>query len=402
MIKKIHSLVIPTRNRQEYISDAVKLYLSSPREDIEIIVVDNSDDPSLIKKVLGRLLFDRRLTLIESENRVLSMKDNWQRGFDVTQGLWVTYIGDDDICDPNLVNFLEFITGAPNPPVVWEAIGWVFGEYTWPELALNNTSRPKPYALIPLKNEIKVGDSQTVLKGLLSWANPIRNNGMGPSLYHGAIKRSLLDRICKERGGKIFDLETVDFDTGYAILKNTEKFIQLSRPFTIMGSASKSNSASVNTFNDKLIKSKRWFEEIEKVDGFSGKEPPPALCIAIHLWHFNQAWMERNGVKVEPNRFNYVKGIEQDCNVMHEVQYFEEYKQMLTKYLKEYGFSDLLKDFNPVPYKKTEQPIGLYNDNLYVDPASISDRIGEFAKVAFSCMVPWNHIGKQVNLARVK
>lgn len=400
MMNCIHSLIIPTRNRQRYVPYAVRVYLESPRNDIQVVVLDNSDDPAIIKKELGRLLFDKRLLLIESEPTPLSMRDNWERGVAVAKGEWLTYIGDDDACDPNLVNFVEFIHNAPNPPLVWEAIGWKFAEYSWPETS-QRPNAPKAFAAIPLDNQIRVGMSKDVLKGLLSWNSPQRNNGMGPSLYHGAIKRSLIDRIISQKG-RLFDLETVDFDTGYSILLNTDKFLQLTRPFTIMGSSIESNSASVNTYNDKIEKSKRWINEVNTVDGFDEVAPPKALSIAIHLWHFNQAWMKRNNFHVEPIRLNYVKGIEQDCSVMFETQHFNEYKEMLVDYLNKFGFSDLINEFNPIPFKNTDPPIGLYNDTLFVDPHALTSNIEDFAKIAFCCTVPWNHIGKKVMLNKVK
>ena len=84
-----HSLVIPTRNRQKYINDAVTYYLRGVDNLGEVIVADNSDNRELILKYLKPHLYDRRLRILPSPDETLSMRDNWERAISVARGEWV-------------------------------------------------------------------------------------------------------------------------------------------------------------------------------------------------------------------------------------------------------------------------------------------------------------------------
>ena len=80
-----HSLIIPTRNRPDYILDAVAYYLrnSSRKHKIECIVCDGSDDPESVASSLAEFKQDPRLVVIDNSVKstgvVSSMKANWSR-----------------------------------------------------------------------------------------------------------------------------------------------------------------------------------------------------------------------------------------------------------------------------------------------------------------------------------
>ena len=105
-----HTLVIPTRNRPEYISVAVKNYLSSPRDDIRCLVCDASDNPKDVLIALSEFTADKRLTIIDNTaqaiGKVSGMKANWSLALDNVKTKWVSVIGDDDVLYPELVDYI--------------------------------------------------------------------------------------------------------------------------------------------------------------------------------------------------------------------------------------------------------------------------------------------------------
>lgn len=113
MVDKVvyFSLIIPTRNRSEYISSAVNYFLRTDRDDVEVIVTDCSDRHDLCLSALKTWLNDSRLVVldnsVERERKTLSMVENWSYGLDQAKGKWITFIGDDDVCDPQVVYFIE-------------------------------------------------------------------------------------------------------------------------------------------------------------------------------------------------------------------------------------------------------------------------------------------------------
>ncbi|MEG2541541.1 MAG: glycosyltransferase, partial [Clostridia bacterium] len=93
-MKKILSIIIPTKNRQEYCIAAIKHICElSVRTDFEIVIQDNSDDDSLRQAVAS--IGDKRV-IYNYHGGVLSFVDNFSEGFEHSCGEYVCYIGDDD------------------------------------------------------------------------------------------------------------------------------------------------------------------------------------------------------------------------------------------------------------------------------------------------------------------
>jgi glycosyltransferase involved in cell wall biosynthesis len=115
------TLIIPTRNRTQYLVAGVEFFLKCSRHDIELIVCDASDSHQDCVTALGPWSHDSRLNIIDnslgSTNELSSMTENWSRALDQARGDWICIIGDDDICDPALVEFIEKFENA-----AWEKI----------------------------------------------------------------------------------------------------------------------------------------------------------------------------------------------------------------------------------------------------------------------------------------
>ena len=89
------SIVIPTRNRPALARQSVSRLLTQTFNDFEVIILENSDTPSL----QDLEAIDRRIRVIPS-NRVLSMTNNWERALDVVQGEYLLFSSDKDLLLP--------------------------------------------------------------------------------------------------------------------------------------------------------------------------------------------------------------------------------------------------------------------------------------------------------------
>jgi hypothetical protein len=87
------SIVIPTRNRQEYAANLLSALNASREEDFEVIVHDNSELTQLSDIVAG--LDDQRIRYHHAPER-LNMHQNFDRAVDLARGEYVCVIGDDD------------------------------------------------------------------------------------------------------------------------------------------------------------------------------------------------------------------------------------------------------------------------------------------------------------------
>ncbi len=87
------TIVVPTRNRTELAVRAVRSVLESSGDDVAVLVLENSDAPSLSA---ASFRGDGRVTVLPSD-RPLSMHDNWERGLEAVRGDYVGYISDKDV-----------------------------------------------------------------------------------------------------------------------------------------------------------------------------------------------------------------------------------------------------------------------------------------------------------------
>jgi hypothetical protein len=385
-----HSLIIPTRNRQEYVIDAVGYYLDNITLPCEVIVSDNSTDSSLIFKKLEKYRLDNRLIIIKSENKIISMRDNWERAINASSGNYVTVIGDDDILDPKLIDFLKLAEKGVSNFHKFETFNWRSIKFSWKGV---NIDGRRNSAAIPIDDDkLRVLDSKEFLKSILEWKSPTRSNGSGASIYHGVWKRSLINKIKKKNNGKIFNFETVDYDSGYNALLLTDNFLYTGRPFSIMGSAPKSNSSTVLNYDLKRESMEIWKKECGVIDGFEENVTPP-WSLALIIYYLNKKWMEDNDFFVNVNLRNVLNGIKQELEMI-EPKNFSHFRNDLLLFLEKTEFSDLLSDFNP---KAREEHVvgwnGYLNGSIIFDPSNFADRVRDFAEVAFEMVCPWQRVG---------
>lgn len=106
MDKPLVSVIIPTRNRQIYAEKTVKQILEL-KQNIEIIVHDNSDDDSLFSTL--KQYVDNGQVKYAYEKKVLPFSENYNRAAEMATGLYLCAIGDDDGILPNISKCAEWM-----------------------------------------------------------------------------------------------------------------------------------------------------------------------------------------------------------------------------------------------------------------------------------------------------
>jgi len=87
------SVLLPTRNRLEYLRYAVETVRRQDYDDWEIVIADNNSDDDIAGFV--QELDDSRIKYSRS-NRFLPVTDNWNRALELSSGDLVIMLGDDD------------------------------------------------------------------------------------------------------------------------------------------------------------------------------------------------------------------------------------------------------------------------------------------------------------------
>jgi hypothetical protein len=354
------SICMPSRNRQNTFLQTIRDLLASPRPDVEFVLADNSDDPSLADGFMAGL-DDPRVRYLPSADRTLPMQDNWERTMRAATGDWITFIGDDDYVDPDVVDTITAI--ASRRPDV-DAIGWSRPSFKWPDY------RPFPgNACIALGNTAYLANRQEQLQALFLWkgAAPIPKTSF--SVYHGAVRRSAMDRIRAGFSDRYFEHPTVDFDCTCKLLLTGRELVYVDRPFSILGATAASNSSAMGRFT----RVNEINAELKSEDGprfdipdfpFTSRLGVAASILATLNW-----FTIRYGLPMEGWEENFFQALEVDCGKAEDRESFEAHVAACREAIAGWRDGIWLDRFKPrfMPRGLIAAYTGLMGSNLFVD-----------------------------------
>jgi len=238
----ILSVVIPTRNRQKYAISAIISILSSiSASDFELVVQDNSDSRDLEDYIRNKVK-DSRLQY-NYTSTPLSFIDNFDAGVRLASGKYLCFIGDDDGVNPEIIEAARW-ADRNNIDVLKPTIS-VF--YLWPELEAPSTLFTK----IPSNGFLTIRP----FSGKITKVNPekeirkvVRNGGKYletdiPKLYHGIVKREVLNKVY-EKIGTFFGGLSPDVFAAIAVASFAKNVVSIDYPLTISGTCKLSGAGA--------------------------------------------------------------------------------------------------------------------------------------------------------------
>ncbi len=257
-----YAVVIPTRNRAETCVEAVETVLACRRADVEIILPDASDDPTALPARLAAAGLSDAVAILPPAGAPLAMRENWERGLDAARAPWIIYLGDDDGVLPNAFEMLDALTdNAATPVVAWEPV-----DYRWPCYPGASAGQ----MTLPL-DAASVGfvEAEARLLRHFGWRTRKKWPEVGPSIYHGAVHRDLVERV-RRRHGRYFLGFIVDYASAIANLAEIRTYLRYSGALTVLGASGKSNSAGLSASGEAA---KRYDEVIAENPGLAPLHP---------------------------------------------------------------------------------------------------------------------------------
>jgi hypothetical protein len=253
------TICLPTRNRQSYCIETIRALAVSDRDDFEVIVGDNSDDGTILSDFFAQDFHDPRFELVGPQDGVLAMVDNWERLVELAKGRWISVIGDDDYLDPNLSALLKHYERL-HPEV--ESVGWSRMNFNWPDNRVLST-----LSTIPVSHDTFIAVKSRLQDQLYRWSERKRVPAGGFGAYHGAVRKSLMERIKRKFGGRYFEHPVVDFESVCKTIREAKMLVHCQRPFSVLGAGAASNSAGTQS-QKVLVERARTFkrETVGKVD----------------------------------------------------------------------------------------------------------------------------------------
>ena len=101
MTPPLVSVVIPTRNRKEFLQDALRSVVQQTYKNLQIIIHDNNSSDGT-KEYIDELIQDPRVEYYVS-NADLPMVENWNAAFSYVQGEYFVRLDDDNIYYPDFI-----------------------------------------------------------------------------------------------------------------------------------------------------------------------------------------------------------------------------------------------------------------------------------------------------------
>lgn len=228
----ILSIVIATKDREFYCIEAIKTILSLKVDNFELVISDNSVSRKVEKYVTEHP--DRRLQYFYSEN-TLSVIENYNVCLNAAKGQYVCLIGDDDTVLPEIFDVVDFaIRNNVDAVGQREVI-----DYLWPSDFTTGHVRIPKYT----NRVLKLDSHEILIKYLRKGGCFNPRDAKLPMLYHGIVKRSLLQKI-KEETGEILTGISPDSYSACAIAQRIKTHYIYDTPFTIAGACKTSATSA--------------------------------------------------------------------------------------------------------------------------------------------------------------
>lgn len=247
--KYLVTVVVPTHNRSKYAIACIQglLDISSPK--LQVVVHDTSTDECLLAQWAATQT-DSRLCYLHWRER-LSMTENHERAISLAEGEYICLIGDDDCVSEWIIPVAEFAKrngiGCLTPRVK--------AMYSWPDFRtriLGAAHAGKVY-LDTFDGTLQARDTFTGLSATLAMA--CQGTDELPKLYHGLVKRDLLDAL-RVRQGQVFFGTSPDMSAAIGLALLCKQYHVIDLPFTLPGASSGSNTgrSAINKHKGDLEK----------------------------------------------------------------------------------------------------------------------------------------------------
>ena len=228
------SVLVPTRNRVEYLRYAIESVRRQDYDDWELIVSDNFSEDDIEGFVAS--LRDDRIRYFRTE-AFISVTANWNNALSKATGDYVVMLGDDDCLMPHyFARMLSLIEGYDGPEMVYTG-GYL---YAYPGVLEGHED-----------GLLQQFENATFLRGATGpvWLEKaealqlVRHSmafraRFAYNMQYSLVSRKLLDKLA--RTGAVFQSPFPDFYATNAMFLNADRVLADPRPFVAIGITPKS------------------------------------------------------------------------------------------------------------------------------------------------------------------
>jgi len=402
----LYSICIPTCNRQDVCLLTIKDFARAIKPGVEVCVSDNSEDSNLLESKLFELFDGSLPPWLKFKKKpkdlpILSMRANWEEALNLSSGDWVTFIGDDDYVSPEVCNLLERLR---NHDEKFDFLGWSHLRFQWPGLANNDVTVD-----INLSNKLVPFPIQKGFQTILECFGP-RPVGMH-SPYHGAIHRSLIDRVRTSFGdsGIYFKHSNVDYHTGWVGATRSDRSAFCVRPLSVAGASKNSNSAFTRGNGGPRKGADIVLAQLQndKSAGIGVVDSCKTRSFGSLTEYFY--YLSLDFIALDPSKkgfegnwpSNLKERFEAELRGFGDVDSFEQVRDEMTAFIQRENLPIRIEqEFTPLP-PHDQLARGFHDGKLYVlNSAFNSKTAGEFFNFVDQMLRPISHLGNDVQVQK--
>ncbi|WP_085721635.1 glycosyltransferase family 2 protein [Pseudomonas sp. B22(2017)] len=229
------TVVVPTHNRSKYAIPCVKSLLEIQSDRLQVVVHDTSTDGCELA-VWAATQDDPRLIYVHWKSR-LSMTENHERAIALADGKYVCLIGDDDTVSEKIIEAAVYAESHNIEMLTPQVKAF----YYWPDFRTKfyGAAHAGRIYLESFAGNCVKHDVSTRLDEALHQA--CQGTDALPKLYHGLVKRTLLDEL-RARSGRVFYGTSPDMSASVSLAIIGRSYTLIDFPFTMPGGGGGSNS----------------------------------------------------------------------------------------------------------------------------------------------------------------
>lgn len=245
MKQPLLSIVVPTKDRYNYLECLLELIYGFQSDQIEVVIQDNTSDNTEILQFMDKKKYPNLVYNHIANQIPISL--NCDKAILNSKGEYVCFIGDDDGVTEYVIECAKWMKKNNVEVVMPSTIS-----YSWPDRIVKSKTMTKTGAVVfkPFTGKISKASTKDVLQKSID--SGFINRGDMPLVYHGIVKRTTLDRIF-DKCGTFFPGASPDIANAVALCLSVDEFYKIDMPLTISG-ASKTHGGGVNKMKNRAAR----------------------------------------------------------------------------------------------------------------------------------------------------
>ena len=247
MKKPLLSIVVPTKNRYQYLKCLIQLIKELGSDEVEMVIQDNSDDnKDFLKYMEEKSYHFIRYDYVKEQ---IPMSENSDKGILNSTGEYICFIGDDDGVTKHIIGCVQWMKENDI-----EALKPAAPNYCWPDAP---QGRSADICYYPFSGNIRMAVPYEELIKVLK--DGIQSRGEMPLAYHSIVRRDVMDIVYKQCG-TYFPGNSPDISNAVALSLVVKKYAIVDVPIAYSGSSAfKGGGVFARGNADPAINEVPWF-----------------------------------------------------------------------------------------------------------------------------------------------